>query len=472
MRPLILHNVPDEELYTGDDGVQRPYAMLWPEYVPDSTASPSSPNKNIIRENTIQSTMNSTLLTSVDNNRGDRQRTLPRTRAREVTESGSFGKSTRRSRSRTGSAPPKREDATMQSADKIFSSYLKTRQQVTTATTATSSAAASAQRKSSFIGQPTSQSQEDPASTAQVSTYRKEPTEVILRGYSSLSQQYAAINHFEQLAGRICEDYSREPPIESRRYKSDLRDPALTRRQPLTNLERSKVSRIASGEHWVKITFESAEAADAALYASPQKILGHLVYAEPYHGLPPKEDAAVLDAVGDSGMIDPFRTRGTPRRSSQHRVERGTGFHKSVSAPALERTMKQNESPTGSQSSTQTMDTATASTATVTGAALEQPQNAEQQNGAYCRRIPEARRVKLLPAEQALAPQPTLQQWLLAWIPLIGWFGGSMIGNEVPRNEVGEFDFNKASLYWKLMFYLDLWFSLFGRELVSGDKDD
>jgi hypothetical protein len=33
MAPLILHNVPDEELYVGDDGVQRPYAMVFPQYV-------------------------------------------------------------------------------------------------------------------------------------------------------------------------------------------------------------------------------------------------------------------------------------------------------------------------------------------------------------------------------------------------------------------------------------------------------
>ncbi|KAI1097727.1 hypothetical protein F4804DRAFT_154256 [Jackrogersella minutella] len=435
MRPLILHNVPDEELYTGDDGVQRPYAMLWPE--------------------------------------GDRQRTLPRTRAREVTETGSFGKSTRRSRSRTGSAPPRREDATMQSADKIFSSYLSSRQQATTATaTATTAATTTTSRKPNYLGQTAANSQDDSASTTQASTYRKEPTEVILRGYSSPSQQYAAINHYEQLAGRICEDYSREPPIESRRYKSDLRDPALTRRQPLTTTERAKVSRIAGGEHWVKITFESAEAAEAALYASPQKILGHLVYAEAYRGLPPKEDAALLNVVGDGGMVDPFRTRGTTRRSSQPRMEKNAMFPKSHSAPSLERTAKPHDSPTGSQSSTQTMDTATASTVTVTGAAVEPPQNAEQPDNTYCRRIPEARRVRLLPAEQALAPQPTFQQWLLGWIPLIGWFGGSMIGNEVPRTDAGEFDFNKASMYWKLMFFLDLWFGLFGRELVSGDKDD
>ncbi len=31
--PLILHNVPDEERYVGDDGLTRPYAMLFAQYV-------------------------------------------------------------------------------------------------------------------------------------------------------------------------------------------------------------------------------------------------------------------------------------------------------------------------------------------------------------------------------------------------------------------------------------------------------
>ncbi|KAI5867404.1 hypothetical protein GGS23DRAFT_548247 [Durotheca rogersii] len=442
MRPLILHNVPDEELYTGDDGIQRPYAMIWPE--------------------------------------GDRQRPLPRTRVREITETGSFGKSTRRSRSRTGSQPPKREDATMQNADKIFSNYIASRQQASNAAAATTSGTTPSppsQRKSSYLGQPVAPPAEEVTSTTQASTYRKEPTEIILRGYASPSQQYAAINHYEQLAGRICEDYSREPPMESRRYKSDLRDPALTRRKPLSPAERAKVNRIASGEHWVKITFESSEAADTALYASPQKILGYLVYAEPFRNLPPKEDAAVLDVAGDAGMLGPFRTKsfGAPsRQPSQTRAEKGAAFsnYSFPSNDRAERTEAQKESPTGSQTSTQTIDTATASTATVTGPAADAQQNKEQQDSAYCRRIPEARRVKLLPADQALAPQKTWQQRILMWIPLLAWFGGSMIGNEVPRNDVGEFDFNRASLYWKIMFYLDLWFGLFGRELVSGDKDD
>lgn len=32
MAPLILHNVPDEECYIGDDGIKRPYAMYFNQY--------------------------------------------------------------------------------------------------------------------------------------------------------------------------------------------------------------------------------------------------------------------------------------------------------------------------------------------------------------------------------------------------------------------------------------------------------
>ncbi|KAI0147424.1 hypothetical protein GGR57DRAFT_493805 [Xylariaceae sp. FL1272] len=431
MRPLIVHNVPDEERYTGQDGVQRPYAMIWPE--------------------------------------GDRQRPAPRTRAREINETGSFGKSTRRSRSRTGSLPPKREDATMQSADKVFSNYITSRQQTT-----------SPQRKTSYMSQNPSQSQDDPSAANPASTYHQEPVEVILRGYASSAQQYAAINHYEQLAGRICEDYPREPPIEARRYKSDLRDPALTRRQPLTKAEREKVNKVAGGEHWIKITFESQEAAGAALFASPQKIMGHLVYAEPYRGLPPMDDASVLDVVGDIGMFDDVvRSSSLRRRPSQRRPRNGKGFGTAG-----------DELPNGaspeSHTSTQTLDSATVSatsttisSGTVIGEAPLSTPNANPDaepeadtNNTLSRRIPGARRVKLLPADAALKKQPTWTDRLIVLIPLLSWFSGAMIGNEVPRTEVGDFDFARASLYWKILYYIDKWIKLFGGDLVNNDKDD
>ncbi|KAI0475774.1 hypothetical protein GGR56DRAFT_665722 [Xylariaceae sp. FL0804] len=450
MRPLIVHNVPDEELYTGEDGVQRPYGIIFPD--------------------------------------GDRQRSAPRTRAREINETGSFGKSTRRSRSRTGSLAPRREDATMQSADKIFSSYVNSRQQ------AQDSASPSSQRRSSYLPQTAPQAQDDPAAAATASALQREPVEIVLRGYASASQQYAAINHYEQLAGRICEDYSREPPIEACRYKSDLRDPALTRRQPLSSAERKKVNRAASGEHWIKVTFESREAAGAAMFASPQKIMGHLVYAEPYRGLPPLEDNAVLDVMGDVGMLaGPVRSssiHARRRRPSQPRAgEAGTLPGSLATTPAAGRVGPLSGSPPESQTSTQTLDSATASgaslattasTATVMGALAAVDSHMEGTKeasgpggeGAYSRRVPGARRVKLLSPNLAVKKRPSWTEYLLAMIPLLGWFSGAMIGNQVPRNELGEFDRDRASLYWKVMYFLDSWFSLFGRELVTGDRDD
>ncbi|KAI0857294.1 hypothetical protein F4860DRAFT_490131 [Xylaria cubensis] len=427
MPPLILHNVPDEELYTGEDGIQRPYAMIWPE--------------------------------------NDRQRNVPRTRAREINETGSFGKSTRRSRSRTGSAPPKREDATMQSADRVFGNYLAKLAENNTEPS---------QRKTR---------QDEPKPANSVKPPHREPVEVILRGYASPSQQYAAINHYEQLAGRICEDYSREPPIEARRYKSELRDAALTRRQPLTRAEREKVNKIAGGEHWIKVTFESQEAASAALYASPQRILGHLVYAEPYRSLPPMENAAILDVVGDVGMFEensrPNSFQDPTRRSSQpHRRNSSKSFTDRINRAGT----NPGAWPSGSQASRESADSttvsassATISTATVTGSEPKQEENKPEPEpipATRSRRIPSARKITLLPAEAALRKSPTWSESVLAFIPLLGWFSGAMIGSEVPRNDAGEFDMNRASLYWKIMYWLDYWFRLFGNELVSGDKED
>jgi hypothetical protein len=47
-----------------------------------------------------------------------------------------------------------------------------------------------------------------------------------------------------------------------------------------------------------------------------------------------------------------------------------------------------------------------------------------------------------------------------------------MIGSEVPRTDMGEFDWAKASLYWKLMWWLDFLLGLFGGEIRDADKDD
>ncbi|KAF6806903.1 hypothetical protein CSOJ01_08555 [Colletotrichum sojae] len=454
MAPLILHNVPDDELYIGDDGVKRPYAMVFPQ-----------------------------------------QDGLPGARRRGAAETGSFGKSTRRSRSRTGT-PARRENPTIQAADKLFGEWVSNAANSSLAANpstdaSSSNATGTQQRKPSGLSQPPLlASDEAPAAnTGPLLARRREPTEVILRGYRSPSQQYAAVSHYEQLAGLICEDYPREPPLEQRRYKSELRDPAFTRRRALTPEERAKVNRADGGEHWVKVTFESADAADAAVYASPQRVLGYLVHAEPYHGLPPARDEPVPDVDSLVSLQDEHhRSQSVPagqaaafRRQQGRNPSSGNPFS---SAGGNVRSLS-DFSPPGSLASSNTIETATisnGSSATITMSDLH-PQDQQQQqqqqepllrteDSLFCRRIPTARRAKLLPAEQALLPQQSYSQRLVNAVPFLKWFSGSMIGNEVPRTDAGDFDWNRASLYWKVIWWLDATFGLFGGEILSADKDD
>ncbi|KAK3331024.1 hypothetical protein B0H66DRAFT_510555 [Apodospora peruviana] len=429
MAPLILHNVPDEELYVGDDGIQRPYAMVFPQQ---------------------------------DGSFGRARKTAP--------ETGSFGKSTRRSRSKTGT-PARREDPTIAAADRVFSNWIATQtQEETTAADAVS-------RKKSIINTP----EDEIVPSSQIRT-QQQPTEVMLRGYRSAQQQYAAINHYEQLAGRICEDYPRDPPVESRRYKSELRDPAFSRRRALTTEERAKVNKADGGEHWVKVTFESAEAADSAIFSSPQTVLGHIVVAEPYHGIPPSRDEAL--------PAEPLPVH----RSSSHRRHNKAPSGSFVRA-AYATTIDNNGfefSPPHSLTSSRTADTTTvASTAdtgtlsseTVTGTVVRNnfggaaavataTTTAATKDSDFCRVIPTARKARLLPVEQALLPAPSVAQRLLNHVPFLKWFSGAMIGSEIPRTDTGEFDWDKASLYWKIICWLDLWFRLFGGEILNADKDE
>ncbi|KAK4232367.1 hypothetical protein QBC38DRAFT_352972 [Podospora fimiseda] len=436
MAPLILHNVPDEELYIGDDGVKRPFAMIFAQ-------------------------SGATL------------------RARKgMNETGSFGKSTRRARTKTAT-PARKEDPTVAAADKVFNTWMANlnskkkdddaaAEEAAAASTANSTNTTTQQRP----GLPTSSSSQnlnspnnsDSGTQPPIKGPKpKVPVEVILRGYRSSQQQYAAINHYEQLAGRICEDYPREPPLESRRYKSELRDPGFANRRILTPAEREKVNRADSGQHWVKITFDSAEAADAAIYASPQSVLGHLVYAEPYNGLPPAVDEPIIDYSAHPDLFS--RNNG----KSKVGTAAASGFNPNWLNPsAFDR------SPTSSHTvDTGTVHGSTISSATITGnlkptapaAVEEKEEKAASEEIEFCKTIPSARKVRLLPMEQALLPAPSYAQRLANYVPFIKWFNGAMIGSQVPRTDNGEFDWEKASLYWQFLWWLDFLLNLFGGEI-------
>lgn len=434
MAPLILHNVPDDECYVGDDGIKRPYAMYFNQY--------GHHLSNLTQEEPP---------TDFAQNRQEGNNTGSVRSRRSVAESGSFGKSTRRSRSRTGTPARNRENPTLAAADKLFGDWVNNQ----------AAPPAQVQRKSSGL------LQEDPAPQRPVKT---SPVELILRGYRSSTQQYAAISHYESLAGTILEDYPREPPATQRRYKSELRDPAFTRRRTLNGDERALVNRADGGEHWVKVTFESTEAGETAMYASPQRILGHLVYAEAYRGVPPAKDEACPDV---DSLVDHERSKSVPAIPTNGK-KAVSGMPTSFNSRLLDL------SPSHSLASSQTIETGTisnshTSSVTVTEPATTsgiEPLEIRDEDSIFCRRIPTARKARLLPAEQALLPQQSVMQRAMNAIPFVKWFGGSMIGNEVPRTETGEFDWNRASLYWKLIWWLDATFGLFQGDVLNAGKED
>jgi hypothetical protein len=64
-------------------------------------------------------------------------------------------------------------------------------------------------------------------------------------------------------------------------------------------------------------------------------------------------------------------------------------------------------------------------------------------------------------------------QRLLSNIPLLAFFSTDIIGSEVPRQENGEFDWARATLYWRICWWLDFWLSLFGGDVAGApEKDD
>lgn len=458
MPPLILHNVPDEELYVGEDGVQRPYAMVFPGYASSSfirskamfLQEPDSEWENCSSE--LDRSPNP--VRSVEPQHNTRSR-------KPVPETGSFGRSVRRSRSKTGT-PARKEDPNFALGDSIFTRYVShhakkqprrpsnsgdrpARNNVsfeaeTTTITSTSQPLTKTDRD-------TEQSLHRPAHIQNV------PTEIILRGYHD-AQQYAALSHFETLAGRFLEDYQRDPPITQRRFKSDLRDATALRPRRLTEEELRKVNAFAGGENWIKITFESEDAAEIAIEESPQEIGGFLVFAERYRGVAPTNQDAIPAAA--------YRQQQQERRDSRSTIG-------AASASGRSRDEKSNKRPFSTLPSNQMVG------GTVSKSGLfdhpETPEsvpNEPREHEVYCRRIPSAKRLQLLPASDALMPKQTIGQNLRKKIPFVN---SDLIGAGIPRTENGEFDWAVASFYWKLMWWLDFLLRVFGGD-IAGNKDE
>lgn len=291
----------------------------------------------------------------------------------------------------------------------------------------------------------------------------REPTEVILYGYGH-DQQWAAIEFYERISnGTVYEDYDRHPPHQ--RYDLSLSYNRATAQRSLSQAALKKRNRYLGGNHWIKVTFDSPEAADLACDRSPHSLYGHLVYAEPFRGTGPPNDEPIpytnagAQIDGDS-LPRSFSTNtlsadetGSPSGSSNTMI----GTDPASGQPA--------QRATGGTSNFNALNPFQSNG---TSTALQEQSTPKQRP----MRITGATRAVLLPADQAFLPAPPKYTSLIASWPLVGALFGNKAdagGSQIPRLEDGSFDWKNAGIYWRFFAWLD---SLFGTDLCGLKGDD
>ena len=286
----------------------------------------------------------------------------------------------------------------------------------------------------------------------------KEPTEVMLYGYSP-STMWAAISFYEKVSlGMICEDYQRDPPVERRRFPNQFGAACHVPPRPLTENERVLARQYRGGECWIKVTFDSAKAADRAISSSPHMLQGHRVYAELFTGAGPEVDEPIPWREGDQGQgqLD------APRRA--HR-----GVKPLPAATMTAEEARPEAAPSSLSSSATTTPPAFGYSKPRKQPLRAPPANDSTGSGGQAARpvrdprffthFPTVPRTILRPAHEAFLPaQPSWAEASIARLVAAGWLPGDMIGGSVPRLENGDFDWAGASLYWKAFYWIDTHF--------------
>ena len=442
-RPTQFHAVPPEERAYDENGNQLPWALEWPDDHPNA--------------------------------RGQKKRPV---------ETGPFGKSMRRKGSTRGTrtaTPAKKESSAV---DGFLKGLEEDKRRADLYNEGRDSAV------------PNTALQQD----TKTANAGKEPVQVMLYGFSP-STQWAAIARYEKASGgMICEDYDRHPPPEARRIPTTFYSPSVVTRRALTPIEKKLSMSYKGGKAWIRVTFDSAEAAERACHNSPCIVQGYWVYAELYaDGIIPNDDEPIPCRPEDreAGLTTPAKPSLVPSHKTTQSL--GPAFARNMqsqqqqTSATLPRSFTSNTAPLTSNAErpdagSDSPSTASSATATAPGPETEsstlrqrgshsqgQPSSELttsslqlQENTQYMRFFPNVPRTVLRPASEAFLPQPTFTQKSLKYLENLGLIPGDVIGNLVPRTESGEFDWARASFYWRFFYWID---STFGSDLC-GLRDD
>ena len=382
-------------------------------------------------------------------------------------EKGPFGKARKRgvSRSKTpniSSAHDLAKQENLKHIDDIFAQYKADDRQKSLRKTSTPQAPVSASAPNLLEAAGPSASFAAGASTTGV----RIPKEVILYGFGK-DQQWAAIAKFEEISGgTIYEEYERQPS--DPRYGLSF---GASRPADLSKLSASQIAKIneyVGGDHWVKVTFDSAETADRAIHwGSPHTIWGYEVYAEAYRGVGPTHGDRPIPAGSISLTASPNTVSSATMPGRSLSSVTASSATATIPVPTTQPTPQprmgewneayNNELPPGASETTGPV-ASTTQEATLAQTTSSQP----RQNGKSNLRIKgKAVRVGTFQDRKVFLPTRPKWQETLGQFPIIGWIVGSgngLIGDQVPRDANGRFDHMNASLYWRTWYMVDACF--------------
>jgi hypothetical protein len=365
----------------------------------------------------------------------------------EPVEKGPFGRSQRRSRStlsrsRSKTAEPRREEDRIRAEqiaaeDAVFGSLRKRdaseSQQRTALTEADGNAVAGAQQ---------TPGQKDGVKDA-------EATEVMLYGFGE-ELQWAALDHYERVSGGIIlEDYERQPP--GQRYDVARSLSRATSQRSLSRAALKKKNTFKGGLHWIKVTFDSREAAELACARSPHVVRGHLVYAEPYLGRGPGKDEAIIASQAGAQITDPVLPTSFSTNTLLPPQQGSPSGSSTTASSATAATVRQPppRQPLPQSQSTPTLPSSSHSPSSSTTVQAPQPRQVATPGTIRRRRISGVKVATVLPVDAALMPKPPKQSWST-------WLGaGEVIGSTVPKKEDGSFDYDAAGWYWRAWWWVD-----------------
>lgn len=335
-------------------------------------------------------------------------------------------------------------------------------------------------------------------------------TECLLYGYAGKSSEWKVLSKYSHLVspGIICEDYPREDP---NLYLSSNSPYAYSKAAIVVHKSLSKdavrKSRVyKGGNHWIKITFDSLQAAEKACFYSPLEIDGHMVFCEMWQGKPPFADTPLLKGSEGANAMQrgaKMRTLTTSQSSNllSGRQSALEGFERAFQSQTLPRSHTMPAAQFGQPGSLDdlsgTMESSpTASSATATDAQLglapqaqsglrsrsqpnlTDPATPSTSVDAPLKYIPSARKLVLRPMSEALPPQPSFTTKLLRSIPIVSWFVGGgtastsepsgIIGDGPVLKEDGSWDEQRNGFYWSFWRVVD---RLAGSDFC-GVKDD